>query len=76
MACAPGRLSDYDFGFWDFHSVGYDRFSINFLCFFGANVTKFGPVPPDDEQYISANLAKKAGIREQPLPFHLPRRPG
>lgn len=59
-----GTMDLYGTGIYDFHSNGYSRFSINFLCFMGKDVIDFGPVDQDDEMYLSVWLPEKAKKRK------------
>ena len=53
------NLKIYDFGLWDFHSLNYSRWSINFILFKGKYVkdldSKFG----SDEWSISIEIPKE-----------------
>ncbi|KAH0557065.1 hypothetical protein GP486_005146 [Trichoglossum hirsutum] len=51
-------MSSYRFELWD--SV-YDRLSINFIAFLGDDILDTGPMPGDDELYLTVTLPKKLG---------------
>src|SRR5204863_2856763 len=48
----------YDFGIWDIHGVAYDRWSVNFFAAWGHEIIAARPIPPDDEQHLSADHPK------------------
>jgi hypothetical protein len=56
---ANGNLDIYDFKRWDFHSVEYSRWSINFILFKGKYVNKIEGF--DDEEAISNHISRKYG---------------
>ena len=55
------NLQVYDFNKWDFHSINYDRWSINFVLMRGKYVNKLKDWFPkiiDDEEIISVEIPK------------------
>ena len=58
------ELDVYDFKRWDFHQMGYDRWSINFVLMRGIYANKMRSMFPnleDDEIAISKEMPKKFG---------------
>jgi hypothetical protein len=56
------KLSNYNFLKWDFHQVGYERWSINFILFKGKYVNQLKRLFPNtenDETAISCDIPKK-----------------
>jgi hypothetical protein len=53
------NLKVYDFGLWDFHSLDYTRWSINFILFKGNYVKNLSSVPGSDEHSISIEIPKE-----------------
>jgi hypothetical protein len=53
------NLKVYDFGLWDFHSLNYTRWSINFILFKGNYVKNLSSVPGSDEHSISIEIPKE-----------------
>jgi hypothetical protein len=58
----------YDFGVWDYHGTGYDRWSINFFAAWGWELIGARPVPRDDEQHLSYEHPKALRKRTEPFP--------
>ena len=53
------NLKIYDFGLWDFHSLSYTRWSINFILFKGKYVKDLKSKPGSDEHSISVEIPKE-----------------
>ncbi|MCJ1369199.1 hypothetical protein MMC20_000408 [Loxospora ochrophaea] len=53
-----GELWRYKFDTWDFL---YDRFSINLFAISGDDIVAMGPLPEDDEEFLTQIFAKKTG---------------
>jgi len=79
------NLTIYDrIGPYDFHTHNFQRWSINFIGFFGRDINVFGPIPPnesperdddaDDDIYLSSKLPLKSnkhcGVAEGALVAH------
>ena len=64
--CQIDTLEAYHFGTWDFHSEECDRWSINFISFYGRNILEHIDllVDGDDEMAISYRICEKTGLRE------------
>ena len=56
-----GELWRYKFDTWDFL---YDRFSINLFAISGDDIVAMGPLPEDDEEFLTQIFAKKTGRRK------------
>ena len=54
------ELNVYKFNLWD---TVYDRLSINFIAFMGDDILDNGPIPADDEEYLTSILSRKLGRR-------------
>ena len=53
------NLKIYDFGLWDFHSLNYTRWSINFILFKGKYVRRLNSKFGSDEHSISLEIPKE-----------------
>lgn len=62
-------LASYDFGIWDFHVDKCDRWSINFLTFYGHEILDHLDLirRTSDERAISAKICEVTGHRAQTL---------
>jgi hypothetical protein len=58
------KLKAYEFGVWD---TIYDRLSINFIAFMGEDIIDNGPMPTDDELYLTHELPMKTKRRQYSL---------
>ena len=59
------ELWRYAFDMWDVH---YDRLSINLMAILGDEVIAMGPMPRDDEEFITEIYSKSTGKRESTYP--------